>query len=670
VRVWGLHVIDVAILVSFLVAILAIGMSVSRGVKKQSDFYLGGRSLGRALQFFLNFGNATDSNSAVVMASEVYRQGVGGVWLSLQTLFITPFFWFTQPWYRRARVITMGDLFVDRFDSKAVAFAYAAFNVGVALLLLGIGNLGTYEVAAAMTHKPESAWSARDRASIEGFRELRSLQKARDAEKLTAVQTSRTDELENQLKRGELSASVSYIKPIPFFIAYSAIVGAYIMLGGLKAAAITDAIQGILILIMSVVLIPVGLAKIGGVHQLHMRVPSEKLELFGTAAMSEYTWYSIAAITLGSFVQIIGLSHNMSSGGSARDEDIARFGMISGGFTKRIVLIAWMFCGLLAIAILFPSLSNPDQAWGALSESLLPVGLMGLMLSGMLLGHMPSVGLSSVAVSGLVTRNIYQPLVPDREPQHYLRVGQVFIAVVLATSILISMAASGVASLMKTLITFNTFFGAAVFLTFFWRRLTAPAILISCALWVLLIGILPILVPAAPGLRRMPSLVLENKGSTACFFEKVASIDPTRPELGKEGIGRFFTENYLLNLIGVPMERFSAAGLVAARWLFDAIFPFVLLIVFSWMTPRGDAARAARFYARMKTPVGKTPEEDRAEVETSHANPSRFDQLKLFPGTNWEFTKWTGKDFVGFFGCWGIVGVILVLLWMVLHVGA
>jgi solute:Na+ symporter, SSS family len=275
-----------------------------------------------------------------------------------------------------------------------------------------------------------------------------------------------------------------------------------------------------------------------------------------------------------------------------------------------------------------------------------------------------------VAVSGLVTRNIYQPLVPDREPQHYLRVGQVFIAVVLATSILISMAASGVASLMKTLITFNTFFGAAVFLTFFWRRLTAPAILISCALWVLLIGILPILVPAAPGLRRMPSLVLENKGSTACFFEKVASIDPTRPELGKEGIGRFFTENYLLNLIGVPMERFSAAGLVAARWLFDAIFPFVLLIVFSWMTPRGDAARAARFYARMKTPVGKTPEEDRAEVETSHANPSRFDQLKLFPGTNWEFTKWTGKDFVGFFGCWGIVGVILVLLWMVLHVGA
>src|SRR6476660_412994 len=108
-QVWGLHLVDLGILLGFLGLIVAIGVRVSRGVQKESDFYLGGRSLGRVLQFFLNFGNSTDSNGAVVMASEVYRQGAGGVWLSLQTLFITPFFWFIQPWFRRARVITMGD---------------------------------------------------------------------------------------------------------------------------------------------------------------------------------------------------------------------------------------------------------------------------------------------------------------------------------------------------------------------------------------------------------------------------------------------------------------------------------------------------------------------------------------------------------------------------------
>ena len=141
--VWGLHPIDVAIVLAALIGVLAVGVAVSRGVKQETDFYLGGRRMGRVLQFFLNFGNATDSNGAVVMASEVFRQGAGGVWLSLQTLFITPLFWFTQPWFRRARVITMADLFVDRLDSKAVASAYAVFSVMIALILLGVGNKGS-----------------------------------------------------------------------------------------------------------------------------------------------------------------------------------------------------------------------------------------------------------------------------------------------------------------------------------------------------------------------------------------------------------------------------------------------------------------------------------------------------------------------------------------------
>src|SRR3954471_3805263 len=166
-HLWGLHLVDLLILLAFLIAILAVGVWVSRGVKHESDFYLGGRKMGRVLQFFLNFGNATDTNGAVVMASEVFRQGVGGIWLSLQTLFITPFFWFTQPWFRRARVITMADLFVDRFNSKAVAMAYAGFNIIVALFLLGVGNRGSYEVAAAMIVKPESAYTDRDRERVQ-----------------------------------------------------------------------------------------------------------------------------------------------------------------------------------------------------------------------------------------------------------------------------------------------------------------------------------------------------------------------------------------------------------------------------------------------------------------------------------------------------------------------
>ena len=44
-----------------MIAIVAVGFFVSHSIKKESDFYLGGRKLGRVLQFFLNFGNSTDS---------------------------------------------------------------------------------------------------------------------------------------------------------------------------------------------------------------------------------------------------------------------------------------------------------------------------------------------------------------------------------------------------------------------------------------------------------------------------------------------------------------------------------------------------------------------------------------------------------------------------------
>src|SRR4051794_1358008 len=154
----------------------------------------------------------------------------------------------------------------------------------------------------------------------------------------------------------------------------------------------------------------------------------------------------------------------MSSGGSAKNEDTARFGMISGGFTKRFVIIGWMFCALLAIAVLQGNLSDPDKAWGAMSSRLLGPGLMGLMLSGMVLGHMPTVGVSAVAVSGLATRNVYAPLFPEKSQKHYLFVGQIAVGIILVLAICFSLVSNDLRNMVTGMITFNIYFGAAVFL--------------------------------------------------------------------------------------------------------------------------------------------------------------------------------------------------------------
>ena len=213
----------------------------------------------------------------------------------------------------------------------------------------------------------------------------------------------------------------------------------YITLGGLKAAAVTDALQGLLILFFTILMIPLGLIKVGGLHALHQSVPEFMFRLFGTVATSDYAWYSILAITFTSMIQIFGLSGNMGNSGSAKDEETARFGQITGAFAKRLVIIAWMFCGLLAVALFPGGLADTENIWGIMSKSLLGPGLMGLMLSGMLLGHMPAIGSNAIAVSALIARNIYEPLVKGKSDQHYLRVGQTLVVLTLAVSVVSSM---------------------------------------------------------------------------------------------------------------------------------------------------------------------------------------------------------------------------------------
>jgi SSS family solute:Na+ symporter len=698
--VWGLNVWDVAILAGFLVAILVVGFVVSRTVHKEADFYLGGRKLGRLLQFFLNFGNSTDATGAVTISTAVYKGGASEIWANgFQTLFITPFFWFTQPWWRRARLVTMGDLFVDRFNSRSLASAYATFNIFMALFTMGMSNFFSYEVAQAMMVKPVSEYTARDTQKIADYQEYQHLKAQLESGQVDIGKSERFKNLNEQSKRRELQSFISYLSPFPFFVGYSGVVGIYIVLGGLRAAAITDAVQGLLILVMSLMLIPVGLHRIGGFAGLHRIVPEY---LF--SAISTTKWHTIAAITFGSLVQIIGLLHNMSTAGSARDENTARFGMISGGFTKRLVLIAWTLCGLIGLAVLSGSsrISDANNAWGALSRELLAPGLMGLMLSGMLLGNMPSMGVYAVSVAGLATNNIYKPLVKGKSEQHYFRVGQWAIGGVLVVAVIFASCLTDVGAAYTMQVTFNIFFGAAIFLIIFWRRITSKAILAGLVLWVLMMGIFPWILPEIASFRRIPALLQQTALTTtemrvgaspedvaqgkaermgqpikkptialpmAVYFDSVARVDPKDPDSVQEGIGRFNVENYSLHLLGVPVKRFSGAGMTTSRWAFDGLFPFVVLILFSLVTKPDELARADRFFAKMRTPVATTPELDKQEVQLSYQMPDRFDGKKILRRSNWQFTKWDRNDCLGFFGCWLIVGAILCVLWGVTHIG-
>ncbi|MEY2879565.1 MAG: hypothetical protein RLZZ15_1945, partial [Verrucomicrobiota bacterium] len=684
---------------------LAIGKIFSHGVKGEKDFFLGGRSLGKWLQFFLSFGNMTDPGQATTTASSVYRQGAGGAWLALITLFLTPYYWFMSVWFRRVRLTTMADLFEERFGSRFLATLYAITMLMVAIVgVIAGGNVVALKTLQPLMVKEAAIYTPAEKQSVADYHEFAALRTQRQAAPLAGDAAKRYDELSDSYKRGKLQPYVTYLQPVAFYLVSTGLVAVFIMLGGLKASAVVDAIQALLVVLISVILIPFGLAKIGGVAGLHEKVPAVMFNLFGGDAASEYTWFSIGALLLVQLIGIGGTQANMAIYGSAKDEYAARLGSVTGGFSKRFITIAWAFCGLIALALFGPNLSDPDQAWGLMTRELLPVGLIGIMITGILGGKIALLGAQSVVLSGLVVKNLYEPLLPGRSEQHYVLVARVAVPALLAAGVLVGLFLNSIIAIQKFAIVLLLVWGVPITLLFLWRRVTQRAVVTQVVATLLLIAVVPAVVPAIPSLARSASLtrltrerVVETQvaataadvaaglaakpGATitktrriepvSLFFEEgVVRVDPKDPNSPKTGKGLFRPEVWLMAALGFDVAGFTSAQLLTTRYLVDFFIPVVIVVALSLLTTRTDPVRLGRFYARLKTPVGATPEEDERALEASYANPTRFDHVKLWPKSDWEFTKWDKVDAVGFAVCCGLVVLVLVVFKAVVSVGA
>lgn len=701
---FGLHWIDASIIVLYIIAVLVIGKVLAHGVKGQGDFFLGGRSLGKWFQFFLSFGNMADPGQATTTSSSVYRQGAGGAWLALITLFLTPYYWFTAVWFRRVRLVTMADLFEDRFGKRFLATLYAITTILMSIVGIAGGNVVALKTLQPLIVKEPAIYSVAEQRMVSEYHEFTGLRKERAAGTLTEAGAARYDVLKDYYARGELQPYVTYLHPVIFYLISSFLVAVFVMLGGLKASAVVDALQAVLVILISVILIPFGLVKLGGFDVLHAKVPDVMFNLFGGGGLSEYTWYSIGALLLVQFVGIVGSQAGMTIAGSAKNEMAARLGAVSGGFGKRFVTIAWAYCGLIALALFGPSLSDPDQVWGLLTRSLLPVGLIGVMIIGILGGKLALLGAQSVVLSGLVVKNLYEPLFPGKSDAHYMVIARLTVPVILVLGIAVGLYLNSVIALLKFAIVLLVIWGVPITLIYLWRGLTETAVRTQVIATVIFVAVIPWSVPNIESLARSQALTLMTREEVVTlqvhateedvaagrakaedalitvtrrtepvsvyFEEGVVRVDPNNPDSPRTGRGLFRPEVWLLAVMGVDVAGFNAAKLMTTRYVVDALLPLLILLVASRLTRQADPVRVARFYVRMKTPVAPTLEEDASEVAASYANPNRYDHRKLFPKSAWEFTKWDRDDVLGFFGCCGLVGIILIFFKAVLVIGS
>jgi SSS family solute:Na+ symporter len=697
----GLHVLDFAIIVVFVAVMLWLGWRASRRTRTAEDFYIAGRRLGKFYQFFLNLGTSTNADQAIVVSREVYRQGIGGMWIQYLVLFLTPFYWFTTCFFRRVRLVTIGDFFSERFKSRFLGAAFAVFTLFMAFLGNGVGYMVAAKTMIALTPKPEAAYTAAERASVGMFRELRALEAKRDGAGLDGAEAARLAELRDRDKKGELRSVVSYTNPFVIYAIYTVIVGIYTMMGGFFAAVLTDVIQGVLITTFSLLLIPIGLSRVGGFAGLHRAVPDYMFALFGSASVSEYAWYTILAMAVANLVSIIASAPGMQTAGSAKDEMTARFGMIGGMFFKRFIMLFWALTGLLAIALYSGRLHDPDLIWGTMTMDLLFPGAIGLMMAGILAAKMSALSGASVSYSALFIRNLYQPFVKPKTDRQLIAVGRVAIAATLVGGVAAALFVGNLLDLFKYFISLPAVFGAAIWLGFVWRRLTKTAVIAQVAVCFLIYAVVPNVFQSLTWARSNPAFLQETRAQVrwvetgavradlaagragavgerirkqvvlepaAIFYERIARVSPEDPASPRIGIGRFHAEIWVLSWFGIDFSGWSKAQLNAARFFFDALFPFLFLFGLSLVTRPVPKPDIDRFFAKMHTPVQPTPEAEARALAAAYADPDMYRSRKIWPRSSWEIMKPGWKDVLGFGGSWVLVGVILVLLWLMVNI--
>ncbi len=702
-QILGLHIIDVLLILLYFVAMIWIGKRLRVRMKNTEDYFLAGRKMGRMYQFFLNFGASTDASQAAAVSREIYRQGIAGMWIQYIVLFLTPFYWFTAMLFRRSRLMTIGDFFTERFESKSLGAAFALFTIVTTLIGSGVGFMVAAKTFIALTPKPVNEFTTEERLSVEQYNEFRGLKQQYGAGNLAEEDRDRFEELNSLDSQGKLHAFISYVKPVHFYFIYGGLVCIYVVLGGFAAAAITDIIQGVLIVLFSSLLIPFGLMAVGGFKGLHASVPEHMFWLFGAEALSEYAWYTIGAMAFANLVSIVAVAGNMQVSGSAVNESSARFGMIGGMMFKRFIMIFWAMAGLLAIGLYSGQLNDPDLIWGYMTKQLLGPGFIGIMMVGVLAANMSSLDVQSVSLSALFVNQVYKPLTGQKDEKHYINIGRIVVVITIFGGIGMALYISNLLELFKYFISLPAIFGAPIWLGFVWRRLSKSAVAVQIAISFLIIAIIPNLFQSwntartyEPFLKQTleRQIVVKTKAlssdveqglaaqvgeeiskvrmipSYPVYFNRIARENPDDPNSRLIGFGRFNAELWILSLVGIDFSDFSKAQLVAVRFLFDGLFPFILLIILSYFTRPASKKQLDYFFAKIHTPVQLTPEEDIITIKENAKNISKFDSRKLFPRTQWEFHKPQKMDYIGFFGTWVLVGIILVLLWLMVNIGA
>jgi SSS family solute:Na+ symporter len=435
--------VDYALVVVYFAVVLGIGLAARRRISDSLDFFLSGRSLPAwvtGLAFI----------SANLGAVEIIGMSANGAQYGMQTMH---YFWIgavpamlflgvvMMPFYYGSKVRSVPEFMRRRFGTGAHLVNAISFAVAQVL----IAGINLYLLATIV----------------------------------------------NALLGWPLWVSL---------IAAALVVLSYITLGGLSAAIYNEVLQFFVIVAALLPLTLIGLHRVGGVGGLVDKVTAagneEMLSSWPATELSGFDnpFWSVVGIVFGlGFVLSFGYWTTnfveVQRAMATNSMSAARATPVIGSFPKMFVPFIVVIPGMIA-TVLVPEIQQLKAGEGssltyndailALIRDVLPNGLLGLAIAGLLAAFMAGMAANISAFNTVFSYDLWQQYVrKDRPDGYYLAVGRWATLGATVVAIGTALIAAGYSNLMDYLQTLFGFFNAPLFATFilgmFWKRMTPTA---------------------------------------------------------------------------------------------------------------------------------------------------------------------------------------------------
>ena len=452
----GLHSIDLLIVLFYFLVLFGIVWWVIKQKQETStDYFLAGRHLGWFIIGASIFSSNIGSEHLVGLAGSGATDGVAMAHYELHAWCLLVLGWVMVPFYMRSKVFTMPEFLEKRFSPAARTVLSGISLVAYVLTKIAVGIFAGGIVFSVLL--PDINFMGMDSFWIGSI--------------LVIVLT-----------------------------------GLYTILGGLRAVAYTEALQTVVLVFGSILVTIFGLKALGGWGQLRAICGSEMFNLWrplvpagvqGTWApikeAGRMAWYFNDGYPwLGMLfcAPIIGLwywctdQYIVQRALGAKNEKEARRGSICASFFKLlpvfIFIIPGMICFALAksgqVEVIQQTLFNgqgqllidqSQKAFPLLVAAILPIGIRGIVVAGLLAALMSSLAGVFNASSTLFTMDFYSRLKPKASQHQLVWVGRIATSVMVLIGLLWIPVISGGKGLYDYLQTVQGYLAPPIFVVFF-----------------------------------------------------------------------------------------------------------------------------------------------------------------------------------------------------------